>query len=336
MEEIKTTVEPKPKRQYRQKWREYNLAQTREKGHFETLLYELCRGIETPIQLIGRPRLKLGDVIFCLAYKTYTGLAARRLEPDLYELQRRGFVQEAPHFNTPYLYLAMLSLTPYLHALIAQSALPLRAVESDFAVDSTGFGSSQSVRWLDVRYDEERKGWSKVHLICGVKTHIVADAIASGPYEHDYTFFKPLVDHAAQSGFRMKEISADKAYLGGTNFHAALRHGAIPYIPFKSNSTETPRGIESAVWKRLFHFFHFHQEEFYSHYHKRSNVESTFSMIKAKFGASLRSKNETSRFNEALMKVLCHNICRLIHAMYELGVEPTFCEELPPSQKVSR
>jgi hypothetical protein len=36
--------------------------------------------------------------------------------------------------------------------------------------------------------------------------------------------------------------------------------------------------------EKLFHFYQFHQDEFLAHYRKRSNVESTFAMIKAKFG----------------------------------------------------
>ena len=31
--------------------------------------------------------------------------------------------------------------------------------------------------------------------------------------------------------------------------------------------------------------------------------------------------------NEVLCKILCHNICCLIQAMYELGIEPTFWGE---------
>ena len=57
-----------------------------------------------------------------------------------------------------------------------------------------------------------------------------------------------------------------------------------------------------------------------SHYHKRSNVETVFSMIKAKFGGSVRAKTPTAQVNE----VLCHNICVLIQSIYELGLEPTF------------
>jgi transposase len=61
-----------------------------------------------------------------------------------------------------------------------------------------------------------------------------------------------------------------------------------------------------------------------THYHKRSNVETTFHMIKSKFGDALRSKTESAQINEALCKVLCHNIVVLISAMHELNLKPKF------------
>ena len=66
---------------------------------------------------------------------------------------------------------------------------------------------------------------------------------------------------------------------------------------------------------------------FLQHYHKRSNAESTFSMIKAKFGASVRAKTPIAQVNEVLCKVLCHNICVLIQSTHELGIEPTLYAE---------
>ena len=47
-------------------------------------------------------------------------------------------------------------------------------------------------------------------------------------------------------------------------------------------------------------------------------------MIKGKFGAAVRSKSDVGQVNEVLCKVLCHNVCVLIQAMHELGIEPTF------------
>lgn len=58
--------------------------------------------------------------------------------------------------------------------------------------------------------------------------------------------------------------------------------GAVPYVPFKSNSRGTGG---SDAWRRLWHTFEARNDEFLAHYHQCSNVESTFSMIKRKFGA---------------------------------------------------
>jgi hypothetical protein len=50
-------------------------------------------------------------------------------------------------------------------------------------------------------------------------------------------------------------------------------------------------------------------------------------MIKTKFGGNLRSKTFTAQANEALCKILCHNLCGLIQSSYELGVESTLWTE---------
>jgi hypothetical protein len=96
--------------------------------------------------------------------------------------------------------------------------------------------------------------------------------------------------------------------------------GGTAFIMFKSNAKADKGGI----WGKMFHFFSFNREEFLAHYHKRSNVESTMSMIKAKFRDHVRSKTDVAMKNEVLCKVLCHNICCVIGAMYELGIQPVF------------
>jgi transposase len=76
----------------------------------------------------------------------------------------------------------------------------------------------------------------------------------------------------------------------------------------------------------MFHFFSLNREEFVAHYHKRSNVEATFSAIKRKFGDAIRSKTPVAQVNEVLLKVLCHNIVCLVHAIHELGIVPAFSQ----------
>jgi transposase len=72
----------------------------------------------------------------------------------------------------------------------------------------------------------------------------------------------------------------------------------------------------------------FHRQDFMRAYHKRSNVESSFSAVKRVFGDFVRSKVKTAQINEVLFKILCHNIRQVIFAMFELGIAPTFGAEI--------
>jgi transposase len=224
-----------------------------------------------------------------------------------------------------------LSLIPkslFLKQLIEESSLPLQAVESDFAVDSSGFSTCRFVQWVKAKYTDpklmEKHQWVKVHLMCGVKTNIVTSVEVTDSHGADSPQFKGLVKTTARN-FAMSQVSADKAYLSSDNLQTVVDNNAMPFIPFKANSVTSKN--HSAIWKRMFHWYSFNQVHFMASYHKRSNVETTFSMIKAKFGDRLRSKTQTAQINEALCKVLAHNLCCLIQSIYELGIEPTFWEE---------
>jgi hypothetical protein len=60
---------------YKQNWSIYNAAQTEEKVRFIPLLESLCALIEQPPQTIGRPRLRLSDMVFACVYKVYEGFS---------------------------------------------------------------------------------------------------------------------------------------------------------------------------------------------------------------------------------------------------------------------
>jgi transposase len=328
-------VKPRPKRP----WHEYNLAQTNEKSKFKEFLYELCRGVEDLPRKpgAGRNRLPLADMIFCMAFNAYSQLGSRRGTSDLKDAQKDGYISSVPHFNSVLNYLELEEMTAYLKQLITEVSLPLNGIEHAFAVDSSGFSTYNFIRWLHAKYTDphevDKKDWLKVHLACGVRTHTVTAVEVSDGTAGDCPYFVPLIELTSKN-FVIYEVSADKAYSSSNNLQLVLAKGGQPYIPFKKNSNATGKG-QPAVWKRLFHYFQCQQEEFLAHYHKRSNVETVFSMVKAKFGQRLRSRSRVAQVNELLCKILCHNICCLIHAMYELGIEVNFCAEDPLAQKLS-
>ncbi len=324
-DEVKVTSAP-PRVTYSQRWPEYNAAQATEKANFLKLLHGLCQGIYEPPQTMGRPRLSFPDMVFACAFKVYSGLSGRRFGSDLEDAHSKGYISKVPHFNSIYNYLEKDGLTPLLHELITVTALPLKAVETNFAVDSSGFSNSRFVKWFNVKYGKEidNRDWIKLHLMCGVTTNVVTSVEISGRHDHDAPFFPQLVSATALN-FQVLEVSADKAYSSRANLHAAMSHGATPFIPFKSNATGEAGGDN--LWRIMYHYYSMRRDEFLEHYHRRSNIESTFSMIKGKFGDAVKGKTETAQLNEVLLKVLCHNICVVHQSMHELKVEQTFCAE---------
>lgn len=323
-----TVTQTAMKLTYSQDWSSYNRAQVEEKDTFMRLLADLCTCIHEPPQGKGRPRLPLSDMVFATTYKVFSRFSSRRFASDLREAHKRGLISSVPHFNSVSGYLSKPSMTPLLQDLVAQSSLPLQALESDFAVDSSGFTSSRFTKWLDEKHGVEQSGnyreWLKAHVMIGVKTNVItAVEVTDWKQGGDTTYFPQLV-RTTDKDFDISEVSADRAYLSKANVALAEEIGATPYVPFKNN-TRPVLQTENTPWARMYHRFMADQDTFMSHYHKRSNVETTFSMIKAKFGDNLMSKSRTGQTNEVLCKVLAHNIVVVGQAAIEFGIVPKFC-----------
>jgi hypothetical protein len=323
-------IKKQAKKKKLQDWPNYNRSQTQQKPLFMRLLAGFCRSVDDDEpKATGRPRIPRRDTTFLACYKVFEGFSARRFDSDVGFAYRSGFVSCEPHWNSVLNAMKSPNITQILLDLVDQTSAPLRDFERVFAADSSGFGNSRFDRWIDIKDPANRKKrhtWTKVHLMCGVSTHIVTAVVIKDKDASDPPQLPSLVKMTAKN-FQMSEVCADRAYASIENYDVIGEHGAIPYIDFKSNHTgkglsrtgEMIRG--TALWQRMFHMFKMHADEFYVHYHQRSNVESVFSMIKAKFDDVVRSKSETAMLNEVLCKIVCHNICVLISAMFELGLD---------------
>jgi hypothetical protein len=88
---------------------------------------------------------------------------------DLRDTIKRGYISKEFNFNTILSYFSDPDLTPILQKLITLSALPLRQLETKFAVDATGVSTSHFGRWLSARdlVQKDMREWLKLHLSCG-------------------------------------------------------------------------------------------------------------------------------------------------------------------------
>lgn len=328
------TITQTVRKTYKQDWHNYNLAQQKEKQLFMKLLADITGNIRQPSYTFGRPTLPISDMIYSMVFKVYSTFSGRRFTSDMELAKEQEYISEKPHYNSIFNYFQKKDLTPILAETVKLTSLPLRTIEKDFAIDSTGFGTSVFQRWFSFKHGREisSRRWVKCHFMTGVKSNIITSVSITSEFDNDSPELKKLVNETAQN-FSMEEVSADKAYLSRDNMDLIEEKGAVPFIPFKKGSTEKSKG--SIIWKKMYHYFMLNNEDFLEHYHKRSNAESTVQMIKSKFGDAVRSKEWTAQINEVLCKVICHNIYCLIQEMFTLGINPTFClKSNNPAQEV--
>jgi transposase len=306
---------------YSRDWKAYTLAQTTEKHRLQALLADLCDGVPEPEYNGGRRAVPIADRLFGVALKVYSTFSCRRSMCDLEDAYKRGYLSQRLHHTKLSHVLCDADLTEPLKQLVARSALPLRMVDTDFAVDSSGFSVARFVRWTDEKYGKRSgRDWVKVHVCTGVKTGVVTAVEIKDRDAADSPLLPGLVNATAASGFAMREVSADKGYLSVENVDTIAAVGAEPFIAPKINTT----GGKGGLFERMYHYYAFRREEFLRHYHKRSNVEACFSAVKRKFGDHVRSRNDVAMVNEVLCKFLCNNLCCVILSQVELGIEAAF------------
>jgi len=269
-ETLTETMTVVKKTTYKQQWPAYNAAQQAEKRRLQVLLADLCRTLPEPDRkgIRGqRPHL-VKDSIFAMAFKVYCRLSSRRFGTDLLEAHERGHISNPIPGTKVTVFFENPAFTPILKELVAKSAAPLATVETEFAVDSSGFGTCKFERWFDHKYGvtRTRSIWVKAHIACGVKTNCITAVRIIEKDTADCPQLKPLMETTRQS-FTVNEVSADTAYASNENFQTVADMGGTAYMTFKSNTT----GAKGGLFEKMFHFFQFQRDEYLAHYHKRSN-----------------------------------------------------------------
>lgn len=299
------------------------------------LLADLVRGLpaesETPRP--GRPRVPLRDIVFASLLKEFEGRPARGTVEFCERLQREGLLRRVPSYNTLLREMANPALLPILQSLIAESARPLTAIETSFATDATGFGTSVYDHWHEHKHGKgprrsrgKAHRWIKLHFTVGTMTKIITAMQATENNVGDSPMLSELVARTHRAGFKPTEWAADKAYLSNENVRVIAAVGATPYIPFKTTST----GRGNSIMERMYFHFMTERDDFQKHYHRRVQVESAVEMLKERFGARLDTRVPSAQYAEITARCVCHNIYCLIRAILELGIEPRFWQ--PPAK----
>jgi len=301
------------------------------------MLSDLVKNIKEEDYKFGRPKTSIQDILYSMIFKVYSGVLGRRFTCDMQLSKELGFINKKVPFTTLKDYFNKTEVTEVLHNLIKITSQSLKEVETDFVIDSSGFGTSTIQNWNKYKHSTQDRyhRWVKCHIVSGVHTNIIPAVKITSEFDHDSLQLKELLDKTNEV-FTIEEFSGDKAYSSRKNLQDITNIGAVPFIPFKKNVSTKSTHKRGLVWKKALHYFLYNQEEFMQHYHKRSNAETSFHMIKKKFGDNVKFKNWTSQVNEVLCKVICHNIYILIMEMENLGITAQLLNEKSPTCTISQ
>ena len=195
-------------------------------------------------------------------------------------------------------------------------------------MDASGFGQYSYDRWMRTRFSKPTTEWRnyvKGHVCIGTRTNVICSAEVTYGNFSDVRQAPKLLEPLKM--FNPKEVSADKAYNAKLIFQIIDSMGATPFIPYLKNRNPEANKNNPEIWIRMYNLFKNQKDLFMRKYHKRSNVETVFSMIKMRLGEFLKSKNHEAQKNELLTKFLCHNICCLVQEIYENKVQIDFKEK---------
>jgi len=307
-----------------------NQAHQWEPRHFQKILN---KGIElmnipTGYKGTGRPSIPVSEKIKICCTKSYHLKGGRNSVYYVENARNNGYIFipkiSENYFNRINDYMDDSGLTQYLQQLVHITAEPFSKIDDCFALDGTGIKTSSGKRrYLDIRTDRKKKReYVGLHIIAGVKSHVIAHAIVSKGHVHDNNFFKPLISEARKI-FNIKEVYADSAYLSKENSKFCQSLEIKDYTKPKENTVV--KGLRNSPFaKSVQRYYEDLELKEYRRYPLRANVECTFDMLKSLFSDTLRHKKWDARVNELLCRVICHNIRCLVLAYYHGHIEFPF------------
>jgi len=306
-------------------WNAYTLAQKSEYELFPIYLRQLVDLIAEPERKItahsGRKPTPLSDKVFMAVSKVASMLSSRRAFGEIADAVDSNLLPKEYSYNAVNVFLSNPENTPLLRELVRMSAYPLKNIEKSFAVDSSGFGTYQYGDWMPNKWEgvKRQHTFVKAHIICGVMSNIITDAVVTDSTVGDSKVLPQLVE-GTTGRFKADEVLADAGYMSNDNYDAIQKCGAKGFIEFKDNVT----GAGSPAWREAVVRFITKQEEFYKAYNKRNNVETTFNSIKTKYQEKVKSKTTNAQINELYCKIIAYNISVVIRMAHSDNIEVMF------------
>jgi len=211
---------------------------------------------------------------------------------------------QLPHWTTLQKFLQRFSRYRF-EAILARTVSLFQCGNSVVAVDATGFSNDHASMYYCWRTGKHRRSCTLSVVAIDANALCIAAQHSKQSPGGENTFFMPLVARAAKR-LSIGAVVADKAYDSEANHEFVhQRFGAQCIIPVKhgwKNGTVNGhyrRSLADGYDERL--------------YHRRSLVETVFSVMKRRFGSSVNSRLLPMQNKEAALLAVVYNVYRYVN-----------------------
>jgi hypothetical protein len=196
-------------------WFDYNEAKTRRVQTFLSLLLLILDTVPLPSLYKGKGRkpIPIRDAIICLSLKIYYKTSYRDIIGELKQHKKELGLEKVPHFNTLRRYMVDPRVTVILGILLVFILQPIAVLETVFASDATGFGTSRKSEYFTVVINSQakkdaknkkllqkkkKKDFVKLHVTIGTFSQMVVCAVSTIGKRREPTQFEPWLKWSHQ------------------------------------------------------------------------------------------------------------------------------------------
>jgi len=258
-------------------------------------------------QINGRPKTNPRETLKHLLVMSYNAMSYRRAISDLQILYDQGFIQKIISRSTLNDYSNNSNTITLLERLIQISATFFKENEDTLIVDSTWFSERMYGGGYKVVHGSKTglTNTRKIHVGILKNSKVICYAKATHGTFHDSPAFKDILIESSKI-FNLKFCLGDKAYCSKDNYILCNEREITAFLDFKKNCRTS--GGKSSLWRNQIDIWRDKPEVWKESYRFRVTIEAVFSVIKKKHNSYLRSKKQTSRDVEMLLKCLVYNL----------------------------
>ncbi len=337
-------------------WAKYDSAQIKEMANYldnlRDIVDEADKRIRSRIKSEkrgpGRPETNPADIAKTLILQTYTESPNRVAEGLLLLFREKLGISEHFSYKTIERGYDRDGVNKILDEVVAITNECVENEEKTCSFDGTGFSASNKENYAEKRQKQNSKknlkksqsasdeqchdsfpisdssskmGFSYCVMGIGVQYKLISGMSVCPDHSiGETTMFPDVYYQTLQNYPNLEKALGDGIYSARWITDLVSKSNVTPYFLPKSNVTFQSKGF--AGWYDMLFSLWSDTQRWLEQYHMRSISETVNSMVKCRFGATLRKKLDPRKATETKLKLVAHDIRRIGYIEILYGIKP--------------